>query len=103
MAGRLKGTPKTGGRKKGTPNKNTQNLLALCEYHNCHPFEAMLLIAMREADPRVAFDMWEKCAQYVHSKRKALEVQPPAEGGQGISDNEKAALLKQARSEIGKK
>jgi hypothetical protein len=29
MAGRVKGTPKTGGRKKGTPNKDTGDLRAM--------------------------------------------------------------------------
>lgn len=71
-----KGKPRhpNSGRPKGLPNKATQDLLAICEAKGINLFAAMLDIAMAEPDPAKQFDMYEKCAQYVLPKRKALDI-----------------------------
>ena len=53
--GRQKGTVKTGGRKKGTPNKSTQTVRDLFEKHNFDPLEEAIKIAKGEV-------LWEVTA-----------------------------------------
>ncbi len=91
--GKPKGLPKSGGRKAGTPNKKSNDLWAICEHHNVHPFEAMILIAIAETDKHRQFEMWERIAQYVHPKRKALEV--AGNNGEPISVEVKDAKHKE--------
>ena len=69
------------GRKKGSPNKKTIELLDICVKHGLHPFEGMVLLAKAEADPDKKFDKLEKIAQYVHPKRKAMEISNGDENG----------------------
>lgn len=40
--GRPKGLPKTGGRIKGSPNKRSQEFLAILAKHSYNPLEALL-------------------------------------------------------------
>ena len=70
---------KFGGRQKGTPNKGTQDLLAICAKHKVDPFEAMIIAASKIMNPKEQVDAWEKVCQYVYPKRKALEVSADAE------------------------
>ena len=78
------------GRKKGTPNKKTVELMQVLEKHNFDPAEA-LIFCYREAQKifefrkkrnnlagaLVALDRMETCAselsQYVYPKKKAVE------------------------------
>lgn len=69
-----KGHPRYGGRKKGTPNKNTQDLFATCEKHGLDVFGSMVKIAVETEDPILRFGFLKEIAQYLHPKRKALEV-----------------------------
>jgi hypothetical protein len=74
-AGRKPGTPKTGGRKAGTPNRKTQEISELLESLGHNPIEAMVRIA---TDPEASLEfrgrMNAELAQYVYPKRKAVEV-----------------------------
>ncbi len=65
---------KTGGRVAGVPNKTTQDLLRICEEEGVEPFRAMVQHAKLITDPEPAVAAWEKVCQYIHAKRKALEV-----------------------------
>lgn len=78
-----KGLPKTGGRKKGCPNKKTQELRECAERLGVNPFEVLLLFAEGNwkalgynrsviAPPVRARAAAEAC-QYLHPKRKAIE------------------------------
>lgn len=79
MMAREKGTPKTGGRKKGTQNKVSQEKLStiqeLCVQYNCDPFESLLKIA---SDPMTVIDLkvniLKELCQYIYPKRKSIEV-----------------------------
>ena len=69
--------PKTGGRKKGTPNKRTQALLdAIGDV--CPDYDPVVSMAIIANDVTQELSIRVQChkevAQYVHPKRKALEV-----------------------------
>jgi hypothetical protein len=63
---------KFGGRTKGTPNKTTQDLMAICAKHKVDPFEAMIIAAAKVINPKEQVDSWEKVCQYLYPNRKAL-------------------------------
>lgn len=65
---------KTGGRKRGTPNKRTQEVVARLEKLKCDPIEGMAKIAMDVNNPpELRGRMYAELAQYVAPKRKAIE------------------------------
>ncbi len=73
-----KGHEKLGGRQKGTPNKSTQDLEAICAKHNVNVFEAMVILAKKamdglDADDDKAFDRLERVSKYLYAKRKEVE------------------------------
>lgn len=69
-----KGEPRhpSAGRKKGTPNRFSQNLMKICEEKNLDVFEAMVEIAMESENPN-RFHSLKELAQYLYPKRKSLE------------------------------
>ena len=73
--GRKPGTPKTGGRKSGIPNRQTREISELLESLGHNPIEAMVQTA---TDPNASLElrgrMNAELAQYVYPKRKAVEV-----------------------------
>lgn len=90
---------KTGGRKKGTPNKNTQELIELSDQLGINPFEILLHFAagnyaelgLKEYQtksagmgktfmelsvlPEMRLDAAYKASQFLYPKRKAAEVE----------------------------
>ncbi len=69
---------KTGGRQKGTPNKNTQDIQAKLAAIGCDPILGMAEIAAEarsNGNLELAGSMYKELAQYVAPKRKAIEVQ----------------------------
>lgn len=76
-----KGHKKWGGRAKGTPNKNTQNLLSICEEEGVDPFRAMLIAAKQITNCVDKVNAYEKICQYLYPKRKALELDGAGEDG----------------------
>lgn len=68
---------KFGGRKKGTPNKNTQELMDMILETGCpHPVQGMAQIAVQakeEGNIDLAQACYKELAQYVAPKRKAIE------------------------------
>jgi len=78
-----KGHKRYGGRVAGTPNKSTINLSEIAERVGVDPFEILLLFAKGDykalgySEP-IEQSIRAKCAsdacQYLHSKKKALEV-----------------------------
>lgn len=68
---------KTGGRKKGTPNKKSQALMDRLKSLGCDPIEDMALVAKEaktEGDWNLLLSASKELAQYVYPKRKAVEV-----------------------------
>lgn len=69
MAGRPKGTPKTGGRKPGTPNRATAKREAEIRASGLTPLDFMLAILRDEAKPDdLRFEAAKAAAPYVHPK-----------------------------------
>lgn len=64
--------PEGAGRKKGTPNKMSTNLNAICEAKGINPFEALLEMTKHE-DPNIKMQALKEVCQYVLPKRKAVE------------------------------
>lgn len=68
---------KTGGRKKGTPNKDNLPIQAKLAAMDCDPITGMATIArqaMDEGDTHLALTAFKELAQYIAPKRKALDV-----------------------------
>ena len=69
---------KTGGRTKGTPNKQTQNVIDRLEALDCDPLEAMVRIANRaekEGELSIAAQLYKELGNYIYPKRKAVDVE----------------------------
>ena len=68
---------KSGGRKAGTRNKRTLAVVDRLEALGCDPIGGMVEIAKeahRGGDLALAGQMYKELAQYVHPKRKAVEL-----------------------------
>ncbi len=95
------GHAKAGGRKKGTPNKKTEALLDKAKALGIDPFEVVLLFAKGDwkslgydnecwfketaegevkmgyvIPPELRAKMAADACQYLHPKRKAIEIRP---------------------------
>ncbi len=69
---------KTGGRKKGTPNKATRSIEEKLAALGCDPIEGMARIAMHpRTRPDLKIKALAEIAQYVLPKRKAVEHSGP--------------------------
>lgn len=74
MAGRKPGTPKTGGRKKGSLNKRTREMLEKANNAGLTPLEYMMRILQDEtADPALRFEAAKAAAPYKHPRLTAVE------------------------------
>lgn len=71
---------KTGGRKPGSLNKKTLDLLAVCEEEGIEPFRAMIIEAKRMTQAVDRFDAYEKICQYLYPKKRAVELSNDPEG-----------------------
>lgn len=65
---------KTGGRQKGTPNKDREDLYAICEQHGVNVFEGLVLLAARAEDDNTKFHRLMEIAPYLYAKRKQVDV-----------------------------
>lgn len=84
---RLKGTPKTGGRLPGTPNKRRQALFDLVEelYPGYDPVIAMIEIGQNSRnDIEVRLSAHKEAAQYLHTKLRSMDL--------ALSDGDSGAL-----------
>ncbi len=65
---------KTGGRKKGEPNKRTQEVIDKLAVLDCDPIEGMAKLALDDTNsPELRGRMFSELAQYIAPKRKAIE------------------------------
>jgi hypothetical protein len=66
---------KTGGRKKGTPNKRTLEVTELLNNLGCDPIEGMARLALDPNNsPELRGRLFSELAQYVAPKRKAIDL-----------------------------
>jgi hypothetical protein len=84
--GKIKGSIKTGGRKRGTPNKKTLFLHQLLEEKELDPIQG-IISALRDLDSVVVYapedqinlakskaNIYLELMQYLYPKRKAIEI-----------------------------
>lgn len=91
--GRKKGTPKTGGRHKGTPNKRTQigedKLKTLIEMLECPERVAQEVKALHGKDYfRAYFD----ALQYLRPKYSSIEFKGEVNVGNDVADKLRTAI-----------
>ena len=85
--GRKPGTPKTGGRIAGTPNRKTTEIMELMDSLGCNPIEGMATIALdMNNPPDLRGRMHAELAQYIYPKRKAMELSGSVDAGQGWAE-----------------
>lgn len=86
MAGKKPGSPKTGGRQKGTPNKATKARETAIAESGLTPLEYMLSV-MRDlaADEGKRLDAAKAAAPYVHPKLANVELS--GKGGGAIKQS----------------
>jgi hypothetical protein len=68
---RPKGSPKLGGRQKGTPNKKT-NLFAICDEVGLNVFKEMVTLASLAIEPNDRFSKLRELAPYLYAKKKEV-------------------------------
>jgi hypothetical protein len=93
--GRKPGLPKTGGRKKGTPNKVTANFretLDVMEFNVCE--EAIKFFRDPEVPPEVRFRLLDLIATYSQQKPKPIDILPPPDDFSDVDPNEAMKALK---------
>jgi len=74
MAGRKPGTPKTGGRKKGSLNKRTREMLEKANNAGLTPLEYLLSVMRNEnEDEARRLDAAKAAAPYIHPRLTAVE------------------------------
>jgi hypothetical protein len=72
---RPKGLPKTGGRRLGTPNKRTLELVERLAELGCDPIDGLAKIALADAtSPELKVRCYSELAQYVYPKRKSVDL-----------------------------
>ncbi len=72
---------KTGGRQKGTPNKNSMAARELLDKLGCNPLEGLASIADDENNPiEIRTRAYSELAQYVSPKLRAMEITGAAGG-----------------------
>jgi hypothetical protein len=84
---RTKGTPKTGGRKKGTPNKASMPIAEICEKLGCNPAEVLIEFCSHK-NPIYRLQASKELANYLYPKRKAIEHSGEIGGPGQLSDDE---------------
>ena len=76
-----RGSPKTGGRKPGIPNRRTAEIAEKLAALGCDPIEGMARIAANpDASLELRGRMYAELAQYVAPKRKAIEHRGEPQG-----------------------
>ena len=98
MVGRPKGIAKTGGRKKGTPNKASSARANAVAQSGQTPLDYMLGVMRDSAmPPDVRLDAAKSAAPYVHPKLSAIEHK----GGIGITSVVGGENVEQGLLELG--
>ncbi len=96
--------PPGAGRRAGTPNKSSLDLVQKCIDRGIDVFDELLQIAMTTVNPAERFKMFSEISQYLYPKRKALEIDGSinmelARKAEEISQLDKAEQIKLLRSE----
>lgn len=75
IGGKPVGLPKSGGRVRGTPNKATMEVVEKLAALGCDPIAGLAEIAMdRKNSPELRARCHSELAQYLHPKRKPVDI-----------------------------
>lgn len=75
--GKPKGSPKTGGRKPGSVNRITADIMHALAELRCDPIRGMARIANnRKNEAGLRLKAYSDLAQYVYPKRRSVEITP---------------------------
>lgn len=74
-----KGSPKTGGKKKGYKNPFKQTVKEICEEKGYSPIETLIDLAMNEQS-QWQFNAAKELAAYIYPKKTAVTVSGPGDG-----------------------
>jgi|SRR5882762_8854666 len=102
--GRPKGHPKTGGRKRGTPNKRTTELQARIRATGMMPLDFMIAVMRNAKAPlELRFEAARQAAPYVHPRLTAIEHSGSAAQVEvkQVSDIEAARLIGRLLTKVG--
>lgn len=70
------GHPKVGGRKKGSKNKFTRDLMEICETKDFNPFEALLEMAQNpKTKAGIKLGALKELCEYMYPKRQRMEFE----------------------------
>lgn len=73
-----KGHPRYGGRTKGVPNRITREVSEKLAQLKCDPISGMVRLAQNVRNrPELRGRMFAELAEYLHAKRKAIELSAP--------------------------
>lgn len=100
MAKFQKGHTKLGGRKAGTPNKISLDVRAKLSEMGCDPIEGLARVGMatEKDSPAIAARCYGELANYVHAKRRAVELTGP--DGSAIEVNANSSALQALEDRI---
>ena len=94
--GRKKGSLKTGGRQKGTPNRNSRTVLESLDKAGT-PLIEFLVADIQTLDPHVRIEKWFQLLRFCYPQLKEVEpfevrppAAPPAPSLTGLSDEQLA-------------
>lgn len=73
--GKKKGSRKTGGRKKGTPNKSSLRVEDFLNEKGVNLIDKMLNVAEKTEDLGLKYNVYKELMKYVYPQRKALDMQ----------------------------
>lgn len=90
--GRKKGTRKTGGRKKGVPNKCTLNFRATLDSLNFDVAAEAVKLFATEMPIDVRLKLLDLIASYSHTKPKPVEAAPIPPPADNLPDDESTLL-----------
>src|SRR5271170_5909197 len=102
MAARPIGTPKTGGRQKGTRNQRTRDFQAAVSASGVTPLEYMLAVMRDETvDPGRRDGMAKAAAPYIHPRLASMEAKIGLSVLDKLDDSEQRALAAALAALIG--
>lgn len=73
--GRKKGAKKTGGRKKGTPNRNSLSVLSALDKANI-PVIELLITDIQCLEPAQRIEQWYRLMSFCYPKLKEIDYTP---------------------------
>ena len=92
-----KGHGKIAGRQKGTPNKKTVDLRAMCEASGVEPFQVLLDLT-KSRDEGIRLNAAKEASKYLYFQRRMQEISGPGGGAIEVESSDVKELLDNFKS-----